>query len=143
MAILFISLGLRKTFILIVRYPELIILSTISSWTIGPVKSSICGFGKDNRLRISFTLTWLNLMISIIMTSGFYVCYFYQVQELCKNNEFFVVIRLIIPILLCAAMFVIGNKIVLSGLQLWYRHVYSFWGAKVCQLYVIRDLYVY
>ena len=31
----------------------------------------------------------------------------------------------------------------LSGLQLWYRHVYSFWGAKVCQLYVIRDLYVY
>ena len=95
MAILFISLGLRKTFILIVRYPELIILSTITFWTIGPVKSSICGFGKDNRLRISFTLTWLNLMISIIMTSGFYV---------------FGVWFDGFPILLCAAMFVIGNN---------------------------------
>ena len=100
MAILFISLGLRKTFILIVRYPELIILSTITFWTIGPVKSSICGFGKDNRLRISFTLTWLNLMISIIMTSGFYVYYLYHVT----------LVVLIIPILLCAAMFVIGNN---------------------------------
>ena len=110
MAILFISLGLRKTFILIVRYPELIILSTITFWTIGPVKSSICGFGKDNRLRISFTLTWLNLMISIIMTCGFYLCYFYQVQEFGKNNDFHAVITLLIPILLCAAMFVIGNN---------------------------------
>ena len=70
MTILFISLGIRKTFILIIRYPGILILSTFTFWTIGPVKTSNC---KDNRLRISYSLTWSNLIISMIMTTGFYV----------------------------------------------------------------------
>ena len=65
--VLFSTIGSKKSCKMILQYPGLILTPIFSYWTFGDPKGC-CKRNPENKLRVSFRLTWGNLIITSIGT---------------------------------------------------------------------------
>ena len=78
--ILFSSVGLRNSFKIIAQYPALVLTPVFSYWTFGDPKGC---FKKnpDNKLKVSFRLTWGNIILTTIGNLGIFLVHFFTKKE--------------------------------------------------------------
>ena len=75
--ILFSSLGPTKSLKMILQYPAIILTPVFSYWTFGNT-ISCCKGNSDNKLKVSFRLTWINSIITTFGNLGLFLVHFFS-----------------------------------------------------------------
>ena len=73
---LFSSMGFKNTFKMIVQYPAIILTPVFSYWTFGDPKGC-CRRNPDNKLKVSFRLTWGNVVMTASGNLGLFLVHFF------------------------------------------------------------------
>ena len=89
------SIGLKGTMKALCNFPAIICTSTFSIWTIAPScyhSCSTCCCNSQQKLGVSFTLTWMNLLLTIVCGQAYLMLFlldgFFWNRSLSKVDDF-------------------------------------------------------
>jgi len=74
--ILFSNIGPKNSFKIILQYPAIVLTPVFSCWTFGHA-SGCCKRNPDNKLKVSFRLTWGNVVITAVGNLGLFLVHFF------------------------------------------------------------------
>ena len=69
---------------MIFQYPPIILTPVFSFWTFGDIKGC-CKRNTDNKIKVSFRLTWGNIIITTFGNLGLFLVHFFT-KDLLKNS---------------------------------------------------------
>ena len=113
--ILFWAVGTKKSFEIILKYPCLIVISTFTTWTVGPLDSgACCNFFKSKKIGLSYKFTWINIILTIF---GNFAGYFLYIHLYHYNTYDTIFSGSISPFVILIPLFMLGVVIPLFLIQ--------------------------
>ena len=80
LGVLIMSIGLKGTMKALYNFPPIIITSIFSIWTIGPPDSCSTCCNSKQKLGVSFTITWMNLLLTFVCLQAYLFLFFNDVS---------------------------------------------------------------
>merc|ERR1712107_115256 len=74
--ILFSNIGPKNSFKIILQYPAIVLTPVFSYWTFGDPKSC-WRRNPDNKLKVSFRMTWGNVVMTVFGNLGLFLVHFF------------------------------------------------------------------
>ena len=68
--VLLSNIGPKRTLRLMFQFPALFLTPVFSFWTFGDKKGCFCKDQINRQIQLSFTLTWINFSLSVIVNTG-------------------------------------------------------------------------